>query len=130
MLSVKPKASYKKVKRKALLYALDLPNQQVLLRIDLTIESADNVTTPITPLYQARFTEDNPNALPARSFDPRLLSCCYVKDGKEVNRTAYNPYRPTTTEHKELVRELYQVSGIKAITYRGETHERNYERFI
>lgn len=129
MPSVKPKASYRKVKRKALLYDLDLLNQQVLFRVDLIIESADSITTPVTPLYEARFTDDNPNALPARTFSPRSLSCCYVKDGKEVNRTVYNPYRPTTYEHKELTRELYQVP-IKAITYTSETHDRNYERFV
>jgi hypothetical protein len=129
-MPVIPKASYKKVKRKALLYDLDLLNQQVLFRVDLIIESVDTVTTPVTPLYQARFTDDNPNALPARGFDPRQLTCCFELDTKVVNRTVFNPYRPSTPENKGLIRELINLPEVKALTYTGESHERNYERFV
>jgi hypothetical protein len=131
MSSVRPKASYRRVKRKALLYDLDLLNQRTLFRVDLIVESVDSVITPVVPLYEARFTEDNPNALPARGFDPRNLSACFVSpERKEIRRTVYNPYRPTTPEHRELTKQLYQSPNVATLTYKGESHERNYERFV
>jgi hypothetical protein len=130
-MSINPKSVYRKVKRKALLYDLDLLTQQVLFRVDLIIESADTFTTPVVPLYEARFTSDNPNALPARGFNPRQLTACFVsKEGKgEVNRTVYNPYRPNTAEHRGMTQELYGYPDIKNLTYKGESHER-YERLV
>jgi flagellar biosynthesis regulator FlbT len=53
-MSVKPAASYRKIRRVALLYDLDLFNKQTLIRVDLIIQSADSITTPVTPLYEAR----------------------------------------------------------------------------
>lgn len=41
MLSKIPPANYRKVKRIALLYDMDLSAKQILIRVDLTIESAD-----------------------------------------------------------------------------------------
>lgn len=128
-MSTKPIASYRKVKRVALLYDLDLFNKQTLIRVDLIIQSADSITTPVTPLYEARFTADNPNALAARGFDPRQLSACFESSNKVVNRTVFNPYRPINSNHNQLTRQLYNLPEIKTLKYTGESHERDYQRF-
>jgi hypothetical protein len=128
-MSVKPTASYRKIKRIALLYDLDLFNKQTLIRVDLIIQSADSITTPVTPLYEARFTADNPNALAARGFDPRQLSACFESSDKAINRTVFNPYRPTNSNHNQLTEQLYNLPEIKTLKYTGESHERNYQRF-
>jgi hypothetical protein len=128
-MSAKPTASYRKVKRVALLYDLDLFNKQTLIRVDLIIQSADLITTPVVPLYEARFTADNPNALAARGFDPRQLSACFESSDKVVNRTVFNPYRPTNSNHNQLTEQLYNLPEIKTLKYTGESHERDYQRF-
>jgi hypothetical protein len=128
-MSVKPAASYRKIRRVALLYDLDLFNKQTLIRVDLIIQSADSITTPVTPLYEARFTADNPNALAARGFDPRQLSACFESSNKVVNRTVFNPYRPINSNHNQLTRQLYNLPEIKTLKYTGESHERDYQRF-
>ena len=128
-MSAKPTASYRKVKRVALLYDLDLFNNQTLIRVDLIIQSADAITTPVVPLYEARFTADNPNALAARGFDPRQLSACFESSDKVVNRTVFNPYRPTNSNHNQLTEQLYNLPEIKTLKYTGESHEQNYQRF-
>jgi hypothetical protein len=126
----KPPASYRKVKRIALLYDMDLSGKQTLIRVDLIIQSADSITTPVVSLYEARFTQDNPNALAARGFDPRqLLACFEIPPNKIVNRTIFNPYRPLHSNHKGLINELYNLSEIKTLKYTGESHERDYQRF-
>jgi hypothetical protein len=126
----KPPASYRKVKRIALLYDMDLSGKQTLIRVDLIIQSADSITTPVVSLYEARFTQDNPNALAARGFDPRqLLACFEISPNKIANRTIFNPYRPLHSNHKGLINELYNLSEIKALKYTGESHERDYQRF-
>jgi hypothetical protein len=128
-MSAKPAASYRKVKRVALLYDLDLFKKQTLIRIDLIIQSADSITTPVVPLYEARFTNDNPNALAARGFDPRQLSACFESADKVVNRTVFNPYAPTNSNHNQLTEQLYNLPEIKTLKYTGESHERDYQRF-
>lgn len=125
-MTVQPKAVYRRIKRKALLYDLDILNRQQLIRIDLIIESADSIITPAVPAYEARFTEDNPNALAKRGFEPRNLSACFRTD-REVRRTVFNPYRPGDFNFKELSKQLFQNPNIATITYSGESHERNYE---
>ena len=106
-MSVNPPASYRKVRRVALLYDMDLSGKQTLIRVDLTIESADLIITPVTPLYEARFTSNNPNALVARGFDPRHLLACFEALNKVITRTIFNPYRPINSNHNELIKELY-----------------------
>ena len=128
-MSVHPPPSYRKVKRVALLYDMDLPGKQTLIRVDLIIQSADSITTPVVPLYESRFTQDNPNALAARGFDPRQLLTCFETSNKTVTRTIFNPYRPSHSNHKSLVKELYDLPEIKSIKYTGESHERDYQRF-
>jgi len=130
MLSKIPPANYRKVKRIALLYDMDLSAKQILIRVDLTIESADLIITPVTPLYKARFTSDNPNALAARGFEPRhLLACFEALNNKVITRTIFNPYRPTNSNHNELIKELCNLSEIETLKYTGETHGQNYQRF-
>lgn len=128
-MSAKPPASYRKVKRIALLYDMDLSNKQTLIRVDLIIQSADSITTPVVSLYEARFTQDNPNALAARGFDPRQLLACFEIPNKIVNRTIFNPYKPSHSNHKGLINELYNLPEIKTLKYTGESHERDYQRF-
>ncbi|MCA2652896.1 hypothetical protein [Microcystis sp. M061S2] len=128
-MSVKPPASYRKVRRVALLYDMDLSGKQTLIRVDLIIQSADLIITPVVSLYEARFTQDNPNALAARGFDPRQLLACFEILNKIVNRTIFNPYRPSHSNHKGLINELYNLSEIKTLKYTGESHERDYQRF-
>lgn len=128
-MSAKPPASYRKVKRIALLYDMDLSNKQTLIRVDLIVQSADSITTPVVSLYEARFTQDNPNALAARGFDPRQLLACFEIPNKIVNRTIFNPYKPSHSNHKELINELYNLPEIKTLKYTGESHERDYQRF-
>jgi len=128
-VSVHPPPSYRKVKRVALLYDMDLPDKQTLIRVDLIIQSADSITTPVVPLYESRFTQDNPNALAARGFDPRQLLACFETSNKTVNRTIFNPYSPSHSNHKGLVKELYDLPEIKSLKYTGESHDRDYQRF-
>lgn len=128
-MSSKPPANYRKVKRVALLYDMDLPGKQTLIRVDLIIQSADSITTPVVPLYESRFTQDNPNALAARGFDPRQLLACFEILNKTVNRTVFNPFRPSHSNHKGLINELYDLPEIKSLKYTGESHERDYQRF-
>lgn len=128
-MSVHPPPSYRKVKRVALLYDMDLPDKQTLIRVDLIIQSADSITTPVVPLYESRFTQDNPNALAARGFDPRQLLACFETSNKTVNRTIFNPYSPSHSNHKGLVKELYDLPEIKSLKYTGESHDRDYQRF-
>jgi hypothetical protein len=127
MSNRQPKPTYRKLKRKAVLYDLDILNQQQLIRVDLIIESADEIITPVVPLYEARFTEDNPNALAKRGFDPRSLSNCFRQNNREVRRTVFNPYRPNDPTFVELVKQLFTIFDIATITYSGETHEKKYE---
>lgn len=129
MLPKIPPANYRKVKRIALLYDMDLSAKQILIRVDLTIESADLIITPVTPLYEARFTSDNPNALAARGFDPRQLLACFEALNKVITRTIFNPYRPTNSNHNELIKELCNLPEIETLKYTGETHGQNYQRF-
>lgn len=128
-MSAKPPASYRKVKRIALLYDMDLSNKQTLIRVDLIVQSADSIITPVVSLYEARFTQDNPNALAARGFDPRQLLACFEIPNKIVNRTIFNPYKPSHSNHKGLINELYNLPEIKTLKYTGESHERDYQRF-
>lgn len=128
-MSAKPPASYRKVKRIALLYDMDLSNKQTLIRVDLIIQSADSIITPVVPFYEARFTQDNPNALAARGFDPRQLLACFESQEKTISRNIFNPYRPTNSNHNELIKQLYNLSEIKTLKYTGESHEQNYQRF-
>ena len=128
-MSTHPPPSYRKVKRVALLYDMDLPHKQTLIRVDLIIQSADSITTPVVPLYESRFTQDNPNALAARDFDPRQLLACFEILNKIVNRTVFNPFRPSHSNHKGLIKELYDLQEIKSLKYTGESHERDYQRF-
>lgn len=128
-MSTRPKARYRKVRRVALLYDLDLLSRETLLRVDLTIESGDGITTPIVPLYSDRFTSDNPNALAPRGFSPRQLTTCFELEETVVNRTVFNPYRPANPDHNELTKQLYNLAAIKTLRYTGETHERGFERF-
>ena len=128
-MSSKPPASYRKVRRVALLYDIDFSNKQTLIRVDLIIQSADSITTPVVPLYESRFTQDNPNALAARGFDPRQLLACFETLNKTVNRTIFNPFRPSHSNHKGLINELYNLPEIKSLKYTGESHERDYQRF-
>jgi hypothetical protein len=127
-MSAKPAANYRKVKRVALLYDLDLV-RQTLIRVDLTIQSADAITTPVVPLYEARFTADNPNALAARGFNPRQLSACFESSDKVVNRVVFNPYRASNSNHNQLIQQLYNLPEIINLKYTGESHERDYQRF-
>ena len=129
MLSKIPPANYRKVKRIALLYDMDLSAKQILIRVDLTIESADLIITPVTPLYEARFTSDNPNALAARGFDPRQLLACFEALNKVITRNIFNPYKPTNSNHKKMIKELYNLPEIETLKYTGETHGKNYQRF-
>lgn len=128
-MPIQPPASYRKIKRVALLYDLD-SNKQTLIRVDLTIKSIDSIATPVVSLYAARFTDDNPNALTARGFEPRQVLACFETSLRTINRTVFNPYRPTNFNHKELTKELYNLPEIKTLTYTGETHEQNYQRFF
>lgn len=128
-MSAKPAASYRKVKRVALLYDLDLFNKQTLIRVDLIIQSADSIITPVVPLYEARFTADNPNALAARGFNPRQLSACFESSDKVVNRVVFNPYRASNSNHNQLIQQLYNLPEIINLKYTGESHERDYQRF-
>ena len=129
-MPINPPASYRKVKRIALLYDMDLFNKQTLIRVDLTIQSTDSVITPVVSLYAERFTDDNPNALSARGFEPRQVLACFEASLKTINRGILNPYRPTNSNHNELTRQLYNLSEIKTLKYTGETHEQNYQRFV
>ena len=128
-MSATPPASYRKVKRIALLYDMDLSNKQTLIRVDLIVQSADSIITTVVSLYEARINQENPNAFAARGFDPRQLSACFEGEGKTINRTIFNPYRPTNLNHNELIKELYNLSEIKTLKYTGESHERDYQRF-
>lgn len=128
-MPINPPASYRKVKRIALLYDMDLFNKQTLIRVDLIIQSTDSIITPVVSLYEARFTQDNPNALTARGFDPRQLLACFEIPNKIVNRTIFNPYTPSHSNHKGLINELYNLPEIKTLKYTGESHERDYQRF-
>jgi hypothetical protein len=100
-----------------------------LIRVDLTIQSADAITTPVVPLYEARFTADNPNALAARGFNPRQLSACFESSDKVVNRVVFNPYRASNSNHNQLIQQLYNLPEIINLKYTGESHERDYQRF-
>lgn len=119
-----PKPSYRKVKRKILLYDLDLLNKSLLFRIDLTSADAkNNITTPVVPLYEARFQTGNVKDVPARpgDFEPRHLICKSAGiEGQLVERTVYVPYLPSTTEARQQIKETVNLEAVACAEYHGE----------
>lgn len=123
------KETYTKRKKYLLRYDLEVLSKQILIEISITTEdSRNNITTPVTPLYEARFEPFKRTA--KRSFEPRFLDCCFIVNDAEVHRTAYIPYLPGTTEHIAQTREYLNIGNINSLTYKGETHRDNYEAFL
>lgn len=122
--------TYVRYDDKVLEYDYDLLSRKALLRIKLIVEdSQGNITTPITPSYQARFKTDVNERVPARpkQLSPRQLDLCFVKNNKEVHRTVYNPYKPNTFEHKQLIREIINLPRVETVKYKGEVYTSDYE---
>lgn len=121
----------KKYQEVGLVYDYDLLDKQRLIRIRITNEDPP---LPVTPTYQARFKTDIPvRAIPKRhpEHEPRKIELCYVNPNNktgETIRTVYNPYKPNTHEHKQMVQELLQGQfGFEALNYKGEVFNSNFE---
>lgn len=124
----KTKETYTKRKKQLLRYDLELLSKQVLIEISITIEdSRNNITTPVTPLYEARFEPFSKTV--KRDFEPRNLDCCFVSNDAEVHRTVYIPYLPGNAEHKAQTIEVLNYAGVSSLTYKGETHKDSYENY-
>ncbi len=116
-MSQSPKQNYRKYKDVALLYDRDIERSE-LIRVRIIIKDKTDILTPVTPLYEARFTDDNPFSVPARNFEPRRLSTCLVFQESEVTRTVYLPYRPTDSNLLAQIREVFPL--INSAQYFGE----------
>lgn len=127
------RANYLRYREEALLYDYDLFRKQVLLRIRLIIEDNTNgIITPIPFRYERRFQNVRPRSVAPKppQLEPRNLSLCYEdqEEEQEINRTVYNPYVPSSWEHKQLINELKQGGyGFETIRYKGEVYNSSYE---
>jgi hypothetical protein len=116
-MSQSPRKNHRKYRDVALLYDTDF-NEQELIKIRLTIWDRNNILTPVTPLYEARFRDDYSNPIPARRFDPRRLGTCRIDGNREVRRTVYLPYNPTNPNLSAQIRETLTL--VDSATYSGE----------
>jgi hypothetical protein len=133
-MAKEPKPFYRKVKRRILRYDLDLLNKSLIFRIDLTIEdSKNNITTPVVPLYEARFQTGNVKDVPARpnDFDPRHLICkSQGAEGQLVERTVYIPYLPSTIEARQQIKQTINLESVACAEYHGERWDRGLEQRV
>jgi len=116
-MSQSPKPNHRKYRDVALLYDTDF-NAQELIKIRLTIWDRNNILTPVTPLYEARFRDTFSNPIPARSFSPRKLGTCRIANNSEVRRTVYLPYRPSDSNLIAQIQET--LTSVDSATYSGE----------
>lgn len=116
-MSQLPKPNHRKYRDVALLYDTDF-NRQELIKIRLTIYDRNEILTPVTPLYEARFRDTFSNPIPARSFSPRRLGTCRINDNREVRRTVYLPYNPNSPNLSAQIQETLAL--VDSATYSGE----------
>lgn len=122
--------TYVRKRREVLIYSLDLLNQIAYLKIDLIVEdSQNNISTPVTPLYEQRFAQNlSIKAKAAKgNFDPRELASYFENN---VLRTVYIPYQPLDPNHGNHIREIIDYAGVVYTEYRGETHKSGAENFV
>jgi hypothetical protein len=133
---LKPPKTNAKVQRAYMLYEFDLFNRESFFRVDLTVErDGEAIGTPRPPAYLARLQSDKPLEVVIRddSLLLRQYDCCFERlnePTEETHRLVYNPYRPSTSDWKQLTNELIDYPGVLALEYRGETHKKDYEDFI